>query len=72
MFSVLPLPPCGHREVESVETPSDLKVVSAGAGQAVELGVVSAPKGGQGEGGGEGGGGQAGVLGVSPLVGLSD
>ena len=68
VFSVLPLPPCGHREVESVETPSDLKVVSASAGQAVELGVVSTPEGGQGEGGGC----QAGVLGVSPLVGLSD
>ena len=55
-----------------METPIDLEMMSASAGQAVELGVVSAPEGGQGEGGGQGGGGQAGVLGVSPLVGLSD
>ena len=55
-----------------MKTPSDLEVVSAAAGQTVQLGVVSAPEGGQGEGRGEGGGGQAaGVLGVSPLVGLS-
>ena len=62
------IPPGGDREVESMETPRDLEVVSAGAGQAVKLGVVSAPEGRQG------GGGQAGVLGVlgvSPLVSLS-
>ena len=50
-----------------MKTPSDLKVVSASASLAVQLGVVSAPEGRQG------GGGQAGVLGVlgvSSLVSL--
>ena len=47
------LPLCWDREIESVKTPSDLEVVSAAAGQTVQLGVVSAPEGGQG--GGQGG-----------------
>ena len=43
------LPPCWDWEVESMETPIDLEMVSASAGQAVELGVVSAPERRQGE-----------------------
>ena len=58
-----------------METPIDLEMMSASAGQAVELGVVSAPERGQGEavgGGGGGGGGQeGGGAAESPLVGLS-
>ena len=56
-----------------METPIDLEMMSASAGQAVELGVVSAPERGQGEtmGGGGGGGQEGGGAAESPLVGLS-
>ena len=39
------LPLCGDWEVESVETPIDLEMVSASAGEAIQLRVVSAPEG---------------------------
>ena len=59
-----------------METPIDLEMVSASAGQAVQLGVVSAPERRQGEAWGHSGGQAGGVLGVggtaeSPLVSLS-
>ena len=44
-----------------METPIDLEMVSASAGEAIQLRVVSAPEGRQGQGGGQGGG-QAGVV----------
>ena len=44
-----------------MKTPIDLEMMSASAGQTVELGVVSAPEGRQGQGGGQGWG-QAGVV----------
>ena len=54
-----------------METPIDLEMMSASAGQAVELGVVSAPERGQGEAVGGGGGQEGGGAAESPLVGLS-
>ena len=48
-----------------METPIDLEMMSASAGEAIQLGVVSAPEGRQGQSGGQGGGqggGQARVV----------